>query len=161
MLYILLFKIFFARIVDVSLGTYKTLLTVRGKIILPTIVAFFEVIIWFFVAREALMINENSILIPISYASGYAVGGLIGSVISDKLINSVLEVKIYKFNKKVIDYLNKNINNYYYLKDHLIVFYLTKKKDNKHLRMIHDLSKKCIIYTKEVKIEKFNKNKIK
>ena len=160
MLSFLIIKIFFARIIDVSLGTYRTLLTVKGKTVLPAIVAFIEVIIWFYVAREALVINQNSVLIPISYASGYAVGGLIGSLISNKLINSVIEVKVYRFNQKVLGYLNKNNINYFYAKNHLIVFYITKNHDDKHIKEIHKLSKKSIIYTKEVKLEKFKKEKI-
>lgn len=160
MLYFLIIKIFFARIIDVSLGTYKTLLTVKGKLVLPTIVAFVEIIIWFYVAREALMITEKSILIPISYASGYAVGGLIGSLISNKLISSVLEVKIYRFNKRVLNYLDKNNIKYFYIENHLLVFYLTRNHDDKHIKEIHNLSKNSIIYTKEVKIEKFKKTKI-
>ncbi len=160
MLYFLVIKIFFARIVDVSLGTYKTLLTVKGKIILPTVVAFIEVIIWFYVAREALIVNEKSILIPISYASGYAIGGLIGSIVSNKLINSVLEVKIYNFNKKVLTYLSENKINFFYIKNHLIVFYLTKNYDRKYIREIHKISKNSIIYTKEVKLEQFKKYKL-
>lgn len=160
MLCFLLIKIFFARIVDVSLGTYKTLLTVKGKTVLPTVVAFVEIMIWFYVAREALMINQKSVLIPISYASGYAVGGLIGSLISNKLINCVLEVKVYRFNKKVLEYLDKNSIHYFYIKNHLIVFYLTKNHDDEHIKKIHKLSKNSIIYTKEVKLEKFKKGKL-
>lgn len=157
MLSFLIIKIFFARIIDVSLGTYKTLLTVKGKMILPTIIAFIEIIIWFYVAREALMINERSFLIPVSYAAGYAVGGLIGSALSNKLINSVMEVKIYNFNKKIIDYLNENKIDYYHFNKKLIVFYLSKKEDDHKIDKIHEISKNCIIYTKEVKKEKLKK----
>lgn len=159
MLSFLIVKIFFARIIDVSLGTYKTLLTVKGKMLLPTIIAFIEIIIWFYVAREALMINEKNVLIPISYAGGYAIGGLIGSALSNKLINSVMEIKIYNFNKKVIDYLKKKKIDFYSFNKYLIVFYLSKKEDDHTIEKIHELSKKCIIYTKEVKKEK-NKNNL-
>ena len=73
MLYICI-KIFLARIVDVSLGTIRTVLVVKGKNITPAIVAFFEVLIWFYAAREALNTNIDSIFIPIFYAGGYAAG---------------------------------------------------------------------------------------
>lgn len=156
----LLFKIFFARIIDVSLGTYKTLLTVKGKITLPTFIAFLEIIIWFYVAREALLVDKNSILIPVAYASGYAVGNLVGTIISHKLINSVIELKVYKYNKKILSYLNKNKINYYYLNSELIILYLSKNKDDKVVENIHKLSKKSIIYIKEVKLDKLKKKKI-
>ena len=107
MLFLMITKIFFARIIDVSLGTYRTILIVKGKIYLPTVIAFFEVLIWFYVAKEALLVNSNTVLIPISYSLGYASGNLIGSLISKHLINIYYEVKVYYFNNKVINYLNK------------------------------------------------------
>jgi len=152
MLLFTVIKIFFARIFDVSLGTYKTLLTVKGKSILPTILAFFEVLIWFFVAKEAILIEMNSIIIPISYALGYATGSYIGTYLSKKFIKCVLEVKIYNFNKKVVDYIVKSNLNSYHINDNLIVIYMKKTKDDYHIDNIHKISKKCIIYTKEVNL---------
>lgn len=152
MLFFTVVKIFFARIFDVSLGTYKTLLTVKGKTILPTILAFFEVLIWFFVAKEAILIDVDNILIPISYALGYATGSYIGSYLSKRFIKCVLEVKIYNYNKKVLEYVKKSNLNSYHINDGLIVIYMKKTKDDFHLVNIHKLSKKCIIYTKEVNL---------
>jgi len=152
MLLFVVIKIFMARIFDVSLGTYKTLLTVKGKTILPTILAFFEVLVWFFVAKEAILIDVDNIIIPISYALGYATGSFIGSYLSKRFIKCVLEVKIYNFNKKVINYVkNSNLENYN-INDNLIVIYVQKTKDDYHINNIHNLCKKCIIYTKEVNL---------
>ena len=113
MLFLMILKIFFARIIDVSLGTFRTILTVKGKIYFPSIVAFFEVMIWFFVAKEALLIKSNSILIPISYSLGYATGTLIGSLTSKYLINGFYEIKIYFYNNRIINYLKKMNTKYY------------------------------------------------
>ena len=63
-------KIFFVRIIDVSLGTIVTVLTVKGKRLLATIVGFIDVIIWFLVVKEALNTNLDSMWIAVSYASG-------------------------------------------------------------------------------------------
>lgn len=152
MLLLIVIKIFFARIFDVSLGTYKTLLTVKGKTILPTVLAFFEVLIWFFVAKEAILIDVDNIIIPISYALGYATGSFIGSYLSKRFIKCVLEVKIYNYNKKVVNYIIKSDLNSYHINDNLIVIYMKKTKDDYHIDNIHKLSKKCIIYTKEVNL---------
>ena len=54
-------KIFFARILDVSIGTVRTMIMVRGKMYITAILAFIEVFIWFLVAREALVTNINSV----------------------------------------------------------------------------------------------------
>ena len=87
-------KIFLARIVDVSLGTVRTVLVVKGKNFTPAIVAFFEVLIWFYAAREALNTNIDSILIPIFYAGGYAAGTYIGTFISTHFFEGLIGVQV-------------------------------------------------------------------
>lgn len=87
-------KIFLARIVDVSLGTIRTVLVVKGKNITPAIVAFFEVLIWFFAAREALNTDIDSILIPIFYSGGYAAGTYIGTFISNRFVEGLIGVQV-------------------------------------------------------------------
>lgn len=158
MLFLLVIKIFFARIIDVSLGTYKTILTVKGKIIFPSIIAFFEVLVWFYIAREALVVYEKSIVVPIAYSLGYAIGNLIGSIISKKFIEGVLEVKVYNANKNVIGFLNKHKIRYF-RENNIVVFYIFKRKDEVIMKRIHEISKKCIIYTKEVNLIKNRLNK--
>lgn len=93
-LFLLCLKIFFARIADVSLGTLRTVLTVRGKTLVSGIIAFFEVTIWFLVAREALNTDLESIFIVISYAGGYATGTIIGTLMSSKFINRIYQVEV-------------------------------------------------------------------
>lgn len=92
MLYICI-KIFLARIVDVSLGTIRTVLVVKSKKITPAIIAFFEVFIWFVVAREALNTDIDSILIPIFYSAGYAAGTFIGGYISNNFVDGLIGVQ--------------------------------------------------------------------
>ena len=60
-------KIFFARILDVSLGTIKTFYVLKEKKIIAFIISFIELIIWYYAARTALSLDVSSILIPISY----------------------------------------------------------------------------------------------
>ena len=87
-------KIFFARILDVTISTFRQNIMLKGKIVISTILAFFEIFIWFLVAREALVIAIDSIFIPISYSLGYATGTLIGVTLSKKLIKGVIGVQI-------------------------------------------------------------------
>lgn len=96
-------SIFSARVIDVSLGTLRTVYTVKGKQFFAGIIAFFEVFIWFLVAREALNTNVNSIWIPISYAGGYATGTMIGTFISNTFVNGLvcIQVTTKKNNKKL------------------------------------------------------------
>lgn len=92
--------IFLARLVDVSLGTIRTVLLVKGKNISTAVIAFFEVLIWFLVAREALNTDIDSILIPIFYAGGYATGTLLGSYISNRYIDGLIGVQVIVKQKK-------------------------------------------------------------
>ena len=58
-------KIFFVRIIDVSMGTVATILTVKGKKILASVIGFIEILLWFLIVKEALNTDETSILVDI------------------------------------------------------------------------------------------------
>ena len=79
-------KIFFARILDVSIATIRQNVMLKGHYFKSTILAFMEIFIWFLVAREALTVGISSLWIPISYSLGYATGTLLGSLLSKKLL---------------------------------------------------------------------------
>ncbi len=102
-------KIFFARILDVSIGTVRTMLMVKGRTFLTVILAFLEVFIWFLVAREALITEVDSIFIPISYSLGYATGTLIGAFISNTFIKGVVGVEVVvEENKMLLNTVRKH-----------------------------------------------------
>ena len=103
-LFLLCLKIFSARIIDVSMNTIRTVYIVKEKRFIATIIAFFEVLIWFEVARTALNTKITSFLIPISYAAGYATGTYIGTLISSKFIKGHYTINIIsnKINAKEI-----------------------------------------------------------
>ena len=87
-------EIFAARIVDVTLGTIRTVFFVKGKTIEPFIIAFFEVLVWYIVAREAINTQMNMWIVAIFYAAGYATGTYIGSKLSQIFIKGVVGVQI-------------------------------------------------------------------
>lgn len=87
-------KIFCARLIDVSLGTFRTINTVKGKDLVAALIGLVEIIVWFLIVKEALNTNNNSIWIVISYAFGFSVGTYIGGKISKKFIKSNLEVQV-------------------------------------------------------------------
>ena len=109
-IYNLCLQIFLFRIVDVSLGTFVTILTVKNKGVIATIIGFIDVLIWFLVVKEALNTNQESILIAISYAGGYAVGTYVGTFLSNILINGKLSVQVISnyLSKKNIDTIRDN-----------------------------------------------------
>ena len=103
-------KIFLARIVDVSIGTVRTVLVVRGARIKGAILAFFEVLIWFMVAREALNTETSSLLIPVFYAAGYATGTYVGTFISNNVLDGLIRVEVVTKSTKYLKML-KQIRN--------------------------------------------------
>ncbi|MGE4466666.1 DUF2179 domain-containing protein [Sphaerochaeta sp.] len=69
--------IFLARVVDVSLGTLRHALVIRGKRALTFIIAFVESIIWVFAVSR--VINDLSDpLMAIAFAFGFAAGTFVG-----------------------------------------------------------------------------------
>lgn len=124
MLLFIILKIFFARIIDVSIGTFRTILTVKGLKVIPSVLAFFEVIIWYYVAKEALLVDINSIFIPISYSLGYATGTFIGAIISGKLMKSKYMIHFNsKDLKEITNILNKKTIDYDVVNNNSIVVY--------------------------------------
>lgn len=93
-LLLLCFKIFGVRILDVSLGTIRTIVSVKGKSKIAALIGFVEVFVWFIIVREALNTDVESIWIAISYAGGFAAGTLIGGILSDHFIQGNLSVQI-------------------------------------------------------------------
>lgn len=104
---ILCLKVFFVRILDVSLATIRTIVMIKGKKAVAAMIGFIEIFVWFVIVREALNTPETSLWIAVFYAGGFATGTYIGSILSDKLVKGNLAVQVITSNKddKVIDEL--------------------------------------------------------
>ncbi|WP_261664649.1 DUF2179 domain-containing protein [Deinococcus sp. Marseille-Q6407] len=76
--------IFSLRILDVSLGTLRIGMIVRGRRNLAGVLSFFESLIWLIAAAQVLNNLENPIQF-VAYAGGYAAGTLIGTWIEERL----------------------------------------------------------------------------
>ena len=91
-------KIFCVRIIDVTLGTLRTIITVKDKIFLASVIGFFEVLVWFLIAKEALDTSSSSVLVGIFYALGFACGTYIGGRISRRFVKGKLTVQVITTN---------------------------------------------------------------
>lgn len=87
-------KIFFARIIDVTLATLRTVYSVKGKTLLAGIIGFIEATIWFIVVKEALNTDIQSPFIVMSYAGGFAAGSVLGTLVSKTFVNSLIKVEV-------------------------------------------------------------------
>lgn len=92
---LLCLEVFFARILDVSIGSIRTVYLIKQKNLIACVLAFIELIIWFYVARETLTRSDISLIVVISYALGYAVGTYIGGLINKYFITGSLMVLIF------------------------------------------------------------------
>lgn len=69
--------IFGLRVVDVSMGTMRVIIGVRGYRVQAMTIGFFEVLIWLFAVGAALQ-HLNSMLHVVGYAGGFAAGNFVG-----------------------------------------------------------------------------------
>lgn len=76
--------IFFARIIDVSLGTLRIIFVTKGMQRVAPLIGFFEVFIWL-LAISRIMQNLDNWVCYVAYAAGFASGNLIGMLIEEKL----------------------------------------------------------------------------
>lgn len=84
--------VFFARIVDVSLGTMRIIFTSKGKRLLAPLMGFVEVFIWIVVVSQ-LVKNVSNLAGYLAYAAGFAAGNYVGMVIENRLAIGTLMVR--------------------------------------------------------------------
>lgn len=157
-MFILMIKIFFARMIDVSLNTVRTMMIVKGNKIGASIIAFFEILVWYYAVRASLNNTESTILIALSYALGYATGTLIGTYINDLFVTGIYSVTIISeiFSKKDLLKLRKNGYNANIIsiddKSSMINLNINKKVYKKFLKIIKEIDKNCLITLSDAKI---------
>ena len=147
-------KIFFARILDVSLNTIRTTFVLRGKTSIVAIIAFLEINIWFLVARTALN-TELNLFIVLSYSGGYTMGTIIGTVFTNKIIRTNIEILVISDKirsiKKIKDnnfgatIINKDNNRV------IFIINTTKKRLDELTSLISELDNKAFITVKETR----------
>ncbi len=72
------------RICDVSIGTVRTIMVVQGRKYLAGLIGFFEVLIWIFAMRYVMQHLDN-IANLFGYATGFALGNILGITIEQKI----------------------------------------------------------------------------
>ena len=153
-------KIFLVRIIDVSLGTARTIIMVRGKGLIASIIGFFEVFVWFLIVREALNTTESGLFIAISYSLGFATGTYIGSIFSEKFIESNLSIEVITEKKELADKIRKknygvsvlNVNGQEEIPKYMLVIEIKNKKLNSLKKLIDEFDRNAFIMIKETKL---------
>lgn len=151
-------KIFFVRILDVSLGTIRTMFTVKSKKLIASCIGFFEVLVWFLIVREALNTDESSMMIAISYSLGFATGTYIGTDISNKIISGKVVVQAFTDNLTLADKLRNSgyavttvlCSGYNNSEKHMLYISVDKKKESELRKLIHTISEDAFIIESEL-----------
>lgn len=151
-------KIFISRIIDVSLGTLRTMYVVKGNKLVSASIAFVEVMVWFYAAREALVNYDNNFLIAVFYSLGYAAGTYLGTLINEVLIDGIYNVQVItsKINMKDILTIKKHNYGVSIVKtiDDKYMLYLSinKKRYSECIKLIKSLDKDSFIVVNDAKL---------
>ena len=85
--------IFFARVIDMSCTTVRTLMIVRGQRLIAAIIGFFEVSVYIAALNEVVG-KLNNPLNLLFYAAGFATGNYVGSMIEERMALGFVTVEI-------------------------------------------------------------------
>lgn len=85
--------VFFARVIDVALGTLRIIFISRGKKYLAPLLGFVEVFIWIAVVAQIVR-GVNEFATYLAYAAGFAAGNFVGMYIEDRLAIGTYVIRI-------------------------------------------------------------------
>ena len=147
-------KIFFARILDVSLNTVRTTFVIKGRTFIVALIAFVEITIWLLVARTAINVELN-LWIVLSYSGGYTMGTILGTTFINKFIKTNMELIVIstkiKNTKKIkeknfgVSILNKDKNKT------ILLIETNKKRLDELTTLLKKLDNEAFITIKETK----------
>ena len=87
-------KIFCCRILDVTCGTVRTVLTVKENAKGAAFMGFVEVFLWYVVVRDAMTSDGPVLAIAVAYAAGFATGTFVGGQIARRIISGNVTVQV-------------------------------------------------------------------
>jgi len=90
---ILPFLIFFARILDVSIGTLRLIFVSKGYKFYAPMLGFFEVIVWL-LAIGQIMQHLDNFLCYIAYGLGFATGNYLGIILEEKMSLGTVLIRV-------------------------------------------------------------------
>lgn len=86
--------VFFARVVDVSVGTLRTISIVQGRTKLAFFLAFIETTVWLLVLSAVLPQVMHTPLLGVFYAFGFATGNVVGILVEKRLAMGYINFRI-------------------------------------------------------------------
>jgi len=77
-IWVMALLIFFLRILDVSLGTLRTVAVVQGRLVISVLIGFVEVIVWAIAVSQVITRVQESPILLLAFAAGFAAGNACG-----------------------------------------------------------------------------------
>ena len=99
--------IFCLRIVDVSIGTLRTISVVRGRVGLSVGLGFVEILVWVTAISQVMLHLTSSPVLVFAYAGGFAAGNATGILLEKKLALGGVLVRIItsRAHAEAVDFL--------------------------------------------------------
>ncbi len=92
--WLLALLIFLFRIVDVSLGTFRTIAVVQGRMVTSVLVGFIEVLVWVTTVTHVVQQAAGNSWLLLAYATGFAAGNAAGIALEQRLALGTVILRI-------------------------------------------------------------------
>jgi uncharacterized protein YebE (UPF0316 family) len=152
--------IFFAKIVEVTIGTMRIILIGKGFRKPGTLLAIFEIFLWVFIASRVIMGISETPMKGIIYSFGFATGVYIGSLLENRLAVGKVLIHVIVDPKDGIDMmsaLRKEGHGVTSLDAHgkdsdkmVLMIFANRKNKNVITKLIETLNPKALIVSNEV-----------
>ena len=86
--------VFIARVVDVTLGTLRTLSIVSGRMKTAFVLGFIEISIWLFMISKVLNDIFENPLLGVFYSLGFATGNVVGIMLEKRISFGHIVIKV-------------------------------------------------------------------
>ncbi len=154
--------IFFAKIIEVSLMTIRTVLLTKGQKFYASVIGFFEVIIWLLAVSSILTSITEDPLKVVVYAGGFSIGCYFGSWLEEKIALGLITIQIivsYSEAQELVDFIRENKIGVTLLegmgkfeKRGILIIHAQRNQQEKIIQLIKSHNIKSVISSTEVKL---------
>lgn len=102
--------VFFARVFDVSLGTFRTISIVQGRTKIAFLIGFVEISMWLLVLSTVLNRVMNTPILGLFYALGFSTGNVVGIFLEKRIAlgKSILRLITSQNGKKMAELIRES-----------------------------------------------------
>lgn len=156
------FAIFFAKVLEVSLMTIRTVLITRGEKLWGALIGFAEVIIWLYLVSAIITTVSDDPVKVIFYSLGFSVGNYIGTMIEEKLALGLVTINIIASESQgyaIAEMLREkqvgvtSIDGEGKIEHKkMLIIHLKRKRKNEILRLIEESDYKCVVSINDTRV---------